>query len=237
MPKNITLERIISTIICHMIQNNIFADVSMQDIIDETNTSKDFLTRLIDENVFLRRDISNEAGVLSDKEVISFSFDEFRDFLIADYLYNISSQTNIDYTIKFISEEVMPQKILFEGVSKYLFFFSKKDKNNTLANVVKETSWYSEKYIPYIFQTDDDHLLSDDVAKVKEIFLGTEQKRIEILYVLINHRYDTSTCKQLNIALLYNILVELNEQDFDAMDCTPAVRQIGLEKLARVYGF
>jgi hypothetical protein len=191
LPDNATLEKIICAILNYMIQNKIYRDVPLQKIVELTGVTKDIMNRLIDENVFFRRDILNQAGVLLDVEVASFSFDEF------------------------LNEEVLPQKILFEGVSKYLFFFSKKVQGSGLEEVLEKTPWYSDKYIQYIFQTNEDHLSVDDIAKVKKAFLTDDDKAKIILEILIHYRFDTSVYKRLNITLLYDILVELNENDFD----------------------
>lgn len=214
VPDAATFEKIVCNILDYMIQNKIYRDVPLQRIVEPTGVTKNIMIRLIDENVFFRRDLLNQTGVLLDVEVVSFTFDEFRDFLIADYLSNVLLRDNKGGMVKFLNEEVLPQKPLFEGVSKYLFFFSKKDQGSGLSEVLKQTSWYSDKYIQYIFQTNDDHLSDDDVSKVKGHFFTSDIEAERILKILIYYRFDTAVYKRLNITLLYDILVELNEEDF-----------------------
>ena len=80
---------VICEVVKQMISTKNYEDIPIQKIIENKQISKNVLLKLVDENIFFRRDIKNKSGVLLDKEVISFTFDEFRDYLIADYLINI----------------------------------------------------------------------------------------------------------------------------------------------------
>ncbi|MDD5131297.1 MAG: hypothetical protein PHH44_01405 [bacterium] len=211
---NTSIQKVICEVVRHMIDSKLYKDVPMQMIIDKATTDKNVLRKLIDENIFFRRDVADKAGVLRDGEVISFTFDEIRDYLIADYLVNILLSEDESKCTRFITDEILPQKPLFEGVSKYLFFFSKKDrKNMKLEPILEATAWHKDKYLHYLFETNDGDLTSEDVNKVKEEYLSSRDKAEFILEMLIYYRYDPQTYKNLNITMLFPILIELSDDE------------------------
>ena len=215
LPGEVTLEKIFCELISYMVKNKTYNDIPLQKIIDLAKLPKDIILRLIDENIFFRRDILNPTGVLLDAEVINFTFDEFKDFLIADYLSNVLLQEDRDDMVRFLNEEISPDKPLFEGVSKYLFIFSKKAQNSELGNVIEGMQWYGEKYIRYIFQMDDRYLKEDDKDKIRKSFFINGTDAEVILRFILHYRFDTSIYKNLNITLLYDILSKLDEENFN----------------------
>ncbi len=211
---NSSIEKVVCEVVAHMIDARLFKDVPMQKVIDRAAIDKNALLKLIDENIFFRRDIADKSGVLLDAEVISFTFDEIRDYLIADYLVNILLPSDATKAEKFISEEISPEKPLFEGVSKYLYFFSKKDRKNTRLSLILESSkWYKDKNIYYLFETNEADITSKDIEEVKAAYLSDGDKAEFILKMLVYHHYDPSTYKNLNITMLFPILIEMPDKE------------------------
>ena len=229
---NACIQKVVCEVVRHMVDTKLYKDVPMQKIIDKAAIDKNVLLKLIDENIFFRRDIADKTGVLLDGEVISFTFDEIRDYLIADYLVNVLLAEDESKAKKFISEEILPEKPLFEGVSKYLFFFSKKDRKNTqLSSILDTTTWYQDKGVYYLFEANDDDLISEDVDKVKAEYLSSGDRAEFILKMLIYHRYDPRTYKNLNISILFPILIELPDNErLDKFE-----RHFGEERLSVAY--
>jgi len=211
---NASIEKVVCEVVRHMVDTKLYKDVPMQEIINNTGIDKNVLFALVDENIFFRRDIADRAGVLLDGEAVSFTFDEIRDYLISDYLVNIVLAKEELKAEKFIKEEVLPEKPLFEGVSKYLFFFAKKDRSSRkLLQILEKTTWYEDKYISYLFETNDDDLTSEDVNEIKSEYLSSGDKAEFILKMLIYCRYDPQTYKNLNITMLFSLLIELSDDE------------------------
>jgi len=211
---NSSIEKVVCEVVGHMIDARLFKDVLIQKVIDKAGIDKNALLRLIDENIFFRRDIADKTGVLLDAEVISFTFDEIRDYLISDYLVKILFPADATKAEKFINEEVSPKKPLFEGVSKYLYFFSKKDRKNTrLSSILESSKWYSDKNIYYLFETNETDITSKDIEEVKAAYLSDGDKAEFILKMLVYHHYDPSTYKNLNITILFPILVGMTDKE------------------------
>lgn len=209
-----SIQRIIREVVKHMVDSRLHKDVPMQVVIDQTTIDKNMLFKLIDENIFFRRDVVDKTGVLLDGEVISFTFDEIRDFLIADYLVNVLLPEDEQKCVRFIADEVLPQKPLFEGVSKYLFFISKKDRSKQkLDQILAKTAWHKEKYLHYLFETNDVDLTGQDVEQVKREYLSSKEKAEFILKMLIYYRYDPNTYKNLNITMLFSLLLAMSDAD------------------------
>jgi len=211
---NDSIQKVIREIVKHMVDSRLHKDVPMQVVIDKTAIDKNVILKLIDENIFFRRDMVDKTGVLLDGEVISFTFDEIRDFLIADYLANVLLPEDEQKFTQFIADEVLPQKPLFEGVSKYLFFISKKDRSKQkLDQILARTGWWKEKYLHYLFETNDADLTDQDVEQVKREYLSSKEKAEFILKMLIYYRYDPETYKKLNITMLFSLLVAMQDVD------------------------
>jgi len=211
---NDSIQKVIREIVKHMVDSRLHKDVPMQVVIDKTAIDKNVILKLIDENIFFRRDVVDKTGVLLDGEVISFTFDEIRDFLIADYLANVLLSEDEQKFTQFIADEVLPQKPLFEGVSKYLFFISKKDRSKQkLDQILARTGWWKEKYLHYLFETNDADLRDQDVEQVKREYLSSKEKAEFILKMLIYYRYDPETYKKLNITMLFSLLVAMQDVD------------------------
>ncbi|MCK9602969.1 MAG: hypothetical protein M0R66_01100 [Candidatus Omnitrophica bacterium] len=218
---NDSIQKVIREVVKYMVDSRLHKDVPMQVVIDKTAIDKNVILKLIDENIFFRRDVVDKTGVLLDGEVISFTFDEIRDFLIADYLANVLLPEDEQKFTQFITDEVLPQKPLFEGVSKYLFFISKKDRSKQKLNqILAKMGWWEEKYLHYLFETNDVDLTDQDVEQVKREFLSSKEKAEFILKTLIYYRYDPNTYKNLNITMLFPLLIGMSDADrlqkFDA---------------------
>lgn len=209
-----SIQKVICEVVKHMVDSRLHKDVPIQVVIDQTAIDKNMLFKLIDENIFFRRDVVGKTGVLLDGEVISFTFDEIRDFLIADYLVNVLLPEDEQKCVRFIADEVLPQKPLFEGVSKYLFFISKKDRSKQkLDQILARTAWHKEKYLHYLFETNDVDLTGQDVEQVKREYLSSKEKAEFILRTLIYYRYDPHTYKNLNITMLFPLLIGMSDAD------------------------
>ena len=76
-----------------MVDQGQFSDIPISEV---DHNYHDGLNELLDEDVFFRKDLLQGKSVLDPgSEVISFTFDEFRDFLLADHIIYKARQTKI----------------------------------------------------------------------------------------------------------------------------------------------
>ena len=118
---------------------------------------------------------------------ISFTFDEFRDFCITNYVLEHFSKE--DVFMQFWKGMRENNLTIREGVQKYVFYLSRTKYQKDLGPIVEKVPEYDELYWLYIWGVQDDYLSFEDVAKWKEQVLqhGSYGRRV-VNYLLM--RYD-----------------------------------------------
>lgn len=194
----------------YMLENKKYYNLPIREFI--SNNNEEVLIRCIDEEVLLRRDLHDNST--TSNEVITFTFDEFRDFLIADYLINEIYKIDENKFQDIIKKDLVETSHILEGVSKYLFYISKRKKDSKIREMIKNCSWYSNIFFDCIFSMDDGFIDEDDLNLIKEKFKeGIKYSSIIIMRLM--HRYDEDYYKKLNLNFLINFFVELNDDDFN----------------------
>ena len=83
---------VLRKVIHWMIEQDTYADVPLS-IFDSDHSELLLLLELIDEDILLRKDIDPNK-IFAQREVINFTFDACRDFLISNYLVNVILNEN-----------------------------------------------------------------------------------------------------------------------------------------------
>lgn len=218
------VKRLLNKIIKYMIENRSFVNTPVSHVASDTNDLK-LLDKMLDEDMILRKDLEKtEIGISNEKsEVINFTFDEFRDFWLSDYLITSIFARNENEFEKLIDELIDSSSLVAEGLSKYLFHISKRANfDNTLKNqldnqklgrLIEQKDWYNEIFIESILSTDDAFISDHDLDKVEQKFMESTKDSSFIIVALIN-RYNTDDYKNLNIRYLLTILRDLNESEY-----------------------
>ena len=220
-------KNILNKIIEYMIKNCRFVDIPISDIFSGNDDLK-LLDRIIDEDIILRKDLTeNVLGSIIDQktEVVNFTFNEFRDFLLSDYLIFKIFKENTKKFEGLIDEFIKAKSPVAEGLSKYLFYISKRvcfDKkyeerlgldSKQLSQLINVKPWYNEIFIECIFSTDDTFIIDYDLNKVEEKFKKNINNSSLIIVTLMN-RYNIDYYKNLNIKFLMRIFKDLNEIEY-----------------------
>ena len=167
---------------------------------------------LVLNDVVLKDDIIIKEGFLNEqKTVISFTFDEFRDFYIAKYIARKFNKEQIEKFIKSLDQK--SNFSIKEGVYGYLFFIGRMYSND-LIEILKTSDDYNIVYWDNIFKLVDEKISDEDIGIIKDEFLNEGENRDKIVLDLI-FRYDTSYFKKLNIKELYNIMDSFCEKDYE----------------------
>lgn len=200
---------VLDKIIDYMINNRQYYNIPM----DIMNIEElELVHELILNDVVLKDDIIIKEGFLNEqKKVISFTFDEFRDFYIAKYIARKFNKEQIEKFIKSLDQK--SNVSIKEGVYGYLFFIGRMCSDD-LIEILKKSDDYNIVYWDNIFKLVDKKISDEDIGIIKDEFLNEGENRDKIILDLI-FRYDTSYFKKLNIKELYNIMDSFCEKDYE----------------------
>lgn len=201
-------QQLFQTILVYMIDNHQYINIPFESL---SSINKELLNHIIDEDIFFRKDIiKDEASVFANKEALNFTFDEFRDYLLADYL-----AINIPNIEVFLSS-ISTNDTSIEGIKKYLFFKSRKTEYREKLKFLESLKNYDDLFLSNIFSVQDEDILSEDIHKIKHLFMqGFNFSKIIIHFLMFRHhikRYE-----KLNILTLFEIITELDDAKYDAL--------------------
>ncbi|MBQ3415480.1 MAG: trypsin-like serine protease [Clostridia bacterium] len=181
--------------------------------IDILNSEEvELVHELVLNDVVLKDDIIIKEGFLNEqKTVISFTFDEFRDFCMAKYIAKKFNKEQIEKFIKDLNQK--SNVSIKEGVYGYLFFIGRMCSKD-LVEILKTSDDYNIVYWENIFKLVDEKISDEDIEIIKNEFLNDGENKDKIILDLI-FRYDTLYFKKLNIKNLYNIMDSFCEKDYE----------------------
>ncbi len=199
---------VLDKLIEYMIKNNKYYNIPIDMM---TRDELEFVYELVLNDVVLKDDIILSEGFLKEKKtVISFTFDEFRDFYIAKYIARKYNDEQIKEFIESLNKESNVN--IKEGVFAYLFFIGKIYSEN-LIEILKTSDNYATIYWNNIFKLADENVNDEDIKKIENEFLNETKNRNKITMDLL-FRYDTKFFKKLNIKKLFDMMNLFCEKDW-----------------------
>ncbi|MHB8828976.1 MAG: NACHT domain-containing protein [Syntrophales bacterium] len=208
-------KNVLRGIVSEMVSNLVFSDIP----ISALDTSlQPALAELIAEDVFVRKDLVAGRSVLDpDAEVINFTFDEFRDYLIADHLLNeVFEKLGKQVFVERLTQYTADQCPVAEGVSRFVFYDVKKPGQEVLHAAITAMPWYEKVFIHCIFSVEETCVADGDIQRIKEEFSRSKDKAQQVFFALM-HRWDTEALPRLNIDLLFAILDNLGDDTYDQL--------------------
>ncbi len=210
---NFDIRNFIQSVVSFMIQENVYVNVPLDNIIANAG-DKEMYVRFLDENILVKRDIqTDEKGVFTSSEVVNFTFDEFRDFLISRYLVEVLYQKSKEEFTTFLENQVTEKSPILEGCSTFLFFVSRRNSDKTLNDILFKQTWFDTVFSSCVFSLKDSQITDDDKKILRDKLINNEKYSGSIIWDLIL-RYDTNYYKNLNIYFLFEILRELTQQQY-----------------------
>lgn len=195
-----------------MITNKQYTDISKSTINSFAN--KELLKDIVDEDIVFREDIIIKKGLINKEElVINFTFDEFRDYLIAKHLLELFGAMDSEEYYNLIHDITNNPSEVIEGVQKYLFYQGKIYNDNDFNEILFNQNWYDKAFLKNIYSVEDKYILNEDIEKISEIFKKDVEYSSEIIVNLL-HRYDVKYFNKLNTETLINIILGLQEDEF-----------------------
>jgi hypothetical protein len=178
---------------------------------------------MLGEDVIIRRDLAPGRSVLDEEsEVINFTFDEFRDFLLSDHLVTVVFPRDVGAFRQMVDRYCAPGSLVAEGVSRFLFYASKRPGSRAILDVIAETPWYHDVFLECIFSVQEDLITGDDLEQIESRFHESPRTGSTIIRSLIR-RWRTDIYPTLNIRLLFRILDRLDASGQDRL-VGPALR-------------
>ena len=193
-----------------MVEDDMFQNLPLASLFKGANAQHQIIiNRFLDNNVMVRKDLMpDNRSPFKNTEVVNFTFDEFRDYLVSHYLVdkvlNDSRDTFRNQVTKFTDEK----HFLSEGVRTFLFFYVKREKNAEGLIILKTQKWYKSVFKELIWDLDEACVDDDDVSLVKEYL---NKKDVSISRDLVYWgRWNIEDFSKLNIKLLLDYLSTLD---------------------------
>lgn len=162
-----------------------------------SSEERDLLDTIVNEDIIIKTCENDPQMLQLPKTKFSFTYDEFRDYLIAIYF---TSTENDDFAKEY--HYMALNKERYDGVLKYLFLILKSKPNDKL-EIMKGEKIYAQIYGSNIFSIEDNLLKNEDIEIIEKAIKNSNKwafsnicnrldcehyKNISILN-LVNYRY------------------------------------------------
>jgi len=213
IPAERQYKNVLRGIVSAMVSNSMFSDIPLSALDISLQPA---LAELIAEDVFVRKDLVVGKSVLDpDSEVMNFTFDEFRDYLIADHLLQVvHKKEGNDVFVAKLTQYTANQSPVAEGVSRFIFYAVKKPDQKLLHKVITTMPWYRNIFLQCIFSVEETCITEDDIQLIKDEFSKDKIRAQQIFFALMV-RWDIVAFPRLNINLLFNILDDLGDANYE----------------------
>lgn len=211
------VQSFIMGLIEYMITNDRFFNVPLSYI--ESKFSKDenrIFSRFLEENILLRKDLTpRNKGLFGKKEVVNFTYDAFRDYLLSAYLSEYLFVRDRRFYEQCINEYTQKGHQLREGIVPFLFVHSKNKGNEDAILFFKSFDWYVSVFEQYIWDISDAFINDDDVYLIRQR-LNSENPLHVAQRLVFYGRWDESKYPRLNIRILLEHLSALEDHALES---------------------
>ena len=205
------IRKFFAMIIQSMIENETFFNVPLDDLMAKFEESdENMFLRFLDENILLRKDLTETQKPFGNTEVVNFTYDTFRDYLVARYIID-SFGGNVSEQKHLISKYTSDGHQLKEGIVPYIFVHTKNSENYKILKFLQEQTWYVGTFEKYIWDVCEDKVCDDDIVLMKERLLLNPKVLTKKL--LFFSRWNTEVHPKLNIKILLDVVMELDDEN------------------------
>ncbi len=192
-----------------------------------SNIDLQFLMTLVNEDILFRTDlISDGTTILNNNEVLNFTFDEFRDYLIVDYILKDKHIDIFNFLKELGINQYDPNEIHFgtkfskgrypviEGVLRFLFFKSRRAEYRERLRFLHDLDIYDDLFAQNIFSVNEEYINDVDIRYVKNLIRGNKTQKILLFHGLLQ-RGNQKIYYKLNIQILTKIIFDLSEDEYN----------------------
>ena len=163
-----------------------------------SENEKDLLDVVVQEDILIKSDEDNGISLFGNKSSFSFTYDEFRDFLLANVVLSLG-----DDMFKKEMDEICGQSERYDGVLKFLFLFCK-TRQSARIEILEGYSVYNRLYAENIFSLEDRFLTESDVALIRKYL---EDPRQKWFYYNVVKRLDVEHYKKLSVIDIVEVYI------------------------------
>ena len=156
-------------------------------------------------NLILRHDPSGISGRNGD--VINFTFEEIRDFLLVKYLIEKLSPQEPDQFWTLIDLLTDDTNNEAEGVKRFLFLYTKNKGLSNLYEELKKREWFVETFNEYVWDVNEDQLNDEDINLVKKLIVENSRRTIQLLSI---YHWSPKRHAKINLNTLFEVLDNLD---------------------------
>lgn len=182
-------------------------DYSKLSVRDFPTDEREVIGRLVADDIILRQEVSGRSLSELGDLVVSFTYDELRDFIIA---YKLVTDDNAEALQRVLSD--LPGRPILEGVFRYVYLLARKEKRRGVLDVCESAPDFVEHFSLNI------HLLppavqdAEDVARAKAILADlTNARRLSRVANVLLRRLNPD--EPLNASVLFDHLNRLETAD------------------------
>jgi hypothetical protein len=175
---------------------------------------QDALYSLLDEELIIRRDATPPESAATVHETINFTFDEFRDFMLSQYLVQKVFPRSQGEFIGFISETDPEREQPIEGLKRFLFYAARKKANIAFSTFYRCQQWYSDVYFEEVFSLDARHLETEDGKRIRTRLEANDNEARQIARALA-YRWNGDDWPILNLGLLLDYIEQAGPSAYD----------------------
>lgn len=204
-------EQLVNTICKYMVDNKVFNNIP-RDVLNINEIQ--LLDILLEADVIFKEDQVVQKGFLNEyTEVLSFTFDEFRDFCITKYLLQ---KPDAQRSFPIIWDAMCNEHWgILEGVEKYIFFLARTIVPDILP-IIEKSSNYKHMYWENVWNLEDKDITDEDMQEWREQFDSKGPYRKRLIWHLLSRR-NRSYFIVASIDLLFDIMDNMadNPGEFD----------------------
>lgn len=197
----------------YMISNDSFFNVPLPLLMNNIAKEEvEIFKRFLDENILLRKDLASDAkGAFRHKEVVNFTYDSFRDYIISAYLSDSILPNDLSEYERLVTLYTSSAHQLREGISPFLFVHAKNHQQEKACNFLSKLDWYEDVFESYIWDVNEESIEDVDIKTVQLLLLKDDPNYVARQLVFWG-RWNTEWHQKLNIQLLLNHLATLDDK-------------------------
>jgi hypothetical protein len=167
------IRRVLSLLAAHMLETGRFSDVPRSVVPAALDAE---LTAVLDEELILRHDLGPAPSLLAEPtELLNFTFDEMRDFLLAQHLLAVHAQDPGEFArLVALQQPTTAQSV--EGLQRFLFYASRVPANRAFFENYHRHPWYNAVYDSEVFAVPPTYLDAEDRRIAEEALLAGDAR-------------------------------------------------------------
>lgn len=215
----------------YMISSDSFFNVPLPQLLRNIAKEEvDIFKRFLDENILLRKDLAPDAkGAFGHKEVVNFTYDSFRDYIISAYISDSILPNSLSEYESLVKQYTSVGHQLREGIAPFLFVHAKNNQQKKACFYLAHLDWYEEVFESYIWDVNEVSIDDSDVKTVQHLLASDDPAHVACRLIYWG-RWNTEEFSVLNIRLLLNHLATL-----DDMALGDFMEKVWSQKLPRRY--